>query len=64
MEKVLLDVNGDIDRLLEHFKVWEWENRMNKALHEPAYVLNTTARAKSLWKRMQDQGQVPRDEDS
>ena len=53
VEKVLLDENGDIEKTVKRIKAEQWDPRPLPKQPEPAYLLNTRARVKNLWERMQ-----------
>jgi hypothetical protein len=56
VERVLLDEKGDIERTVERIKAEQWDSKPLPKQPEPAYLLNTRARVKNIWERMQKRG--------
>ena len=54
VESFLVEENGDQDRVVKRVKALEWDDRPWPKQAEPAYLLNTQARVKTLWNRMQN----------
>ena len=53
VERILMDEDGDIERTVERVKAEQWDPRPLPKQPEPAYLLNTRARVKNIWERMQ-----------
>ncbi|MFH1136090.1 MAG: MBL fold metallo-hydrolase [Pseudomonadota bacterium] len=56
VQAFLLEQNGDLDQVVRQVKALEWDSRPWPKQAEPAYLLNTQARVKTLWARMQTLG--------
>lgn len=53
VERLLRDEMGDIERTVARVKAAEWDPKPLPKQPEPAYLLNTRARVKNTWERMQ-----------
>ncbi len=53
VEEFLTSENGNLERVVEKVKQTEWDPKPLPKQPEPAYRLNTEARVKAVWKRMQ-----------
>jgi hypothetical protein len=51
-EKFLLQENGVVEKAVERVKKTEWDPRPCPKQPEPAYLLNTRSRVKTIWNRM------------
>ncbi|MBU2548860.1 MAG: MBL fold metallo-hydrolase [Proteobacteria bacterium] len=54
MERMLVEEAGDIERVVERFKAMELDDRIATAQSAAPYILNTRARAKTLWAKIQE----------
>jgi hypothetical protein len=52
VEEFLIQENGDIDQTVSRVKAVQWDNRPWPKQPEPAYILNTRQRVKTIWDRM------------
>lgn len=53
VEDLLSDEDGDINKVVTLVKEWEYDPLPSPKQPEPAYLLNTEARVKTVWQRMQ-----------
>ncbi|MFH0845091.1 MAG: MBL fold metallo-hydrolase [Pseudomonadota bacterium] len=53
VETILLEEAGDMDRTVARIKAMEWDPLPSPKQPEQPYLLNTRARVKTIWERMQ-----------
>jgi glyoxylase-like metal-dependent hydrolase (beta-lactamase superfamily II) len=54
VENILADEQGNLENTVRRVKMLEWDHKPMPKQPEPAYLLNTEARVKSLWQRLQN----------
>ena len=52
VERILRNTSGDVERTVRQIKDNEWENLSYPKQPEPAYLINTRARVRHIWERM------------
>ena len=60
VEGFLSEEKGSIDRAVARVKVAEWDAKPWPKQAESAYLLNTQARVRCVWKRMRANGREPK----
>ena len=54
VENILTEEHGNLENTVQRIKKAEWDDKPMPKQPEPAYLLNTQARVKTLWQRLQN----------